>query len=796
MTGAVADLESDNIQMEAGNEEIGGMEEDSVNESSIMEDNINGELEQSAEAKPAPIKIPGHDVEVAVSSLPSLIGEHRVDNEVTCFIGQWALNDAAHELEGQTSGFEYRLLEKNPESPNFPPSGKYSGWFFLKHPAPKPGHIKIEEKDVSLIFVAKENGVGYDVSGEGQNKFGRFTIHGSLSEEGMFHVYKIFKRKPANTPKASKSLGGIKPSDGLTPREGRVRRPSAIMASMQEDVLPAPPRNVKQSSAPLPATLSGSSSKERSQRLSIPLQKCSELLKELQKQLQATYFLEPVDYVKLCLPDYTTIVKQPMDFQTIQNNLEKMLYQSHEAFAEHVRLVFKNAITYNQRRDHPVHIAAREMSNRFEEKFRILVSQLNNADYETNFRPGSLGASVTGITAGGRGKGGVVRRQSSGGGRSSSGPRDQGLPPALDISMQTIVEMQKAMKDMQAELTQIKSQLRRYDIQNAVEAQRQASHNPLTLEEKHALVERINHLDEDRMKEVIDIIKEMFPAAASADGEDIDIPIDDLDTLTLRRLESIVVKSEKETAKRRRQSSAPKAPSAKRSKSSGGMSGTPKSRAQLPPAPSAPAIVQPLHHTSYNSNVFFGANDDDIDLLGDGDEPVSMDTGMPPNPHQPSSVTWQNTSSSQNYDDLIMEVAEESEAGGDDTSKETSGKTVESEVVLKNESAWVMSSDSNEKTEESRSNGGMWGDDTIKEKEDNMRTGNDTAEDERKSNSLTAPQIDANEVNYPNAVYAEAADPAALLNQRRDEERRQREQMERTINLDQHREALYHTEDM
>lgn len=695
-----------------------------MKDDSVME----GGDENGSPVKPAPIKIPDHDVEVSVSSLPSLKGNLREENGVTKISGMWAMNDFAHSLDGQTSEFEYRLVERDPDSADFPPSGKYSGWFHLKHPAPKPGHIKIDDKDTVLFFTSCNTGGNFQVSGEGQNKFGRFSIHGTLSSEGKLHVYKIFKKKPLNTPKVTKSLGGIKPLagsiDSLTPREGRVRRPSAVLSGVHDvDIAPVP-RNIKQ-----PALSSVGFIEGRAQRLSVPMQKCADLLKELNKHPQSAFFREPVDYVKLCIPDYIAIVKEPMDFQTIQTNLEKSLYQSHEAFAEHVRLVFKNAITYNQRRDHPVHIAARELSNKFEEKYRLVVSQLNSgSDFETNFRPGSLAASVSGERSGGSGRGrGAIRRQSSGGGsRMSAGPRDMVvIPPALDVNMQSLVEMQRAMREMQEELAQIKNQLRQYDIKHSIEIQRQAAHDPMTLEEKQTLVERINRLDEDRMKEVIDIIREIFPAAANGDGEDVDIPIDDLDTLTLRRLQSIVHKSEKETNKRRRSSGTPKQPGAKRSKSSSGMSSTPK--AAKPLMQGAPA-VQPLHHdtlnSSYNTNPFFGANDDDLDLLGGNDEPVSMDTGMPEQPQRPvSSGAWRNLSEPQvgednaDYTELMIEV---SNAQEEEETEAAAGSNVDSTIVLKNESAWVSTDNNASENESPRvvssHAGKRWGDEAIQEK--------------------------------------------------------------------------------
>ena len=48
-----------------------------------------------------------------------------------------------------------------------------------------------------------------------------------------------------------------------------------------------------------------------------------------------------------------------MDFRTIKTNLDSGMYASADAFANHMRLVFQNAMTYNQLKDNPVHIAAR-----------------------------------------------------------------------------------------------------------------------------------------------------------------------------------------------------------------------------------------------------------------------------------------------------------------------------------------------------------------------------------------------------------------------------------------------------
>ena len=59
-------------------------------------------------------------------------------------------------------------------------------------------------------------------------------------------------------------------------------------------------------------------------------------------------FLTPVDPVKLNIPDYFDIIKQPMDLGTIKRMLATNEIKSREEFVDKVRLVFDNAILYNK----------------------------------------------------------------------------------------------------------------------------------------------------------------------------------------------------------------------------------------------------------------------------------------------------------------------------------------------------------------------------------------------------------------------------------------------------------------
>jgi hypothetical protein len=65
------------------------------------------------------------------------------------------------------------------------------------------------------------------------------------------------------------------------------------------------------------------------------------------------------------------------------------------------------------------------------------------------------------------------------------------------------------------------------------------SHNPLTLDEKKALISQIHKLPAERMDDVVDIIRSATDVRDEGDNE-VEISLDDLDTHTLRRLQSYV----------------------------------------------------------------------------------------------------------------------------------------------------------------------------------------------------------------------------------------------------------------
>lgn len=47
------------------------------------------------------------------------------------------------------------------------------------------------------------------------------------------------------------------------------------------------------------------------------IKRCQKILASLKKNKNSWPFLEPVDYVGMCIPHYIEIVKEPMDLRTI-----------------------------------------------------------------------------------------------------------------------------------------------------------------------------------------------------------------------------------------------------------------------------------------------------------------------------------------------------------------------------------------------------------------------------------------------------------------------------------------------
>jgi hypothetical protein len=92
---------------------------------------------------------------------------------------------------------------------------------------------------------------------------------------------------------------------------------------------------------------------------------CGSIVRKLIAYKGGWIFKDPVDPVRLGIPDYFDVIRNPMDLGTVKNKLTKKKYVSIEEFAADVRLTFSNAMKYNPP-GNDVHTVAKELNRVFD----------------------------------------------------------------------------------------------------------------------------------------------------------------------------------------------------------------------------------------------------------------------------------------------------------------------------------------------------------------------------------------------------------------------------------------------
>ena len=125
-----------------------------------------------------------------------------------------------------------------------------------------------------------------------------------------------------------------------------------------------------------PWSVEGQKEKRRKIDRSMMVQ-CSTILKRLMSHEAGWVFNQPVDPAALNIPDYFSIISEPMDLGTIKSKLEKNVYSGIEEFAADIRLTFSNAMLYNPP-GNGVHAMAKKLSQIFEMRWKILEEKCNS----------------------------------------------------------------------------------------------------------------------------------------------------------------------------------------------------------------------------------------------------------------------------------------------------------------------------------------------------------------------------------------------------------------------------------
>ena len=156
--------------------------------------------------------------------------------------------------------------------------------------------------------------------------------------------------------------------------------PAEEPVSKEPPKAPAPAPPTKESE-PVEAPEAPEASAQTPEQRAACLGACDGVLKYLLRHKHAAWFADPVDPVGMGIPHYAEVIKQPMDFGTIKGKYKGGRYASAEAFAADVRLVFRNATTFNKGADEPVHVAAVQLGAKFEERY---ADAMEDALYESS----------------------------------------------------------------------------------------------------------------------------------------------------------------------------------------------------------------------------------------------------------------------------------------------------------------------------------------------------------------------------------------------------------------------------
>lgn len=117
---------------------------------------------------------------------------------------------------------------------------------------------------------------------------------------------------------------------------------------------------------------------------------CQRILKGLKRHREAGPFLLPVDPVALNIPDYFTVIKQPMDLSTISKKIDLNEYATAEAFMADVRLMLTNCFTYNAP-DSQVTKMGRNLEKYFNTAMAKMPTELNGGASVSSSASGAVG---------------------------------------------------------------------------------------------------------------------------------------------------------------------------------------------------------------------------------------------------------------------------------------------------------------------------------------------------------------------------------------------------------------------
>lgn len=95
------------------------------------------------------------------------------------------------------------------------------------------------------------------------------------------------------------------------------------------------------------------------------LERCLAVLDVMALRSDAKFFRNPVPVA--AVPDYLDVIAEPTDYASVRAKLSEGQFEGYLEFAAEMRRIFTNAVQYNWKPDHHIHIAARACLRAFEQ---------------------------------------------------------------------------------------------------------------------------------------------------------------------------------------------------------------------------------------------------------------------------------------------------------------------------------------------------------------------------------------------------------------------------------------------
>ena len=259
-------------------------------------------------------------------------------------------------------------------------STQYKGSFKLRKGATRTQTIV--DQQIVLKYV-KNSGGSYNVYGNGQNEMGTFDLVGTLilqgKSNGLMQLYRLYPTVPSPVVPASSKTSSKVFQGGLTEKATKANSGPAPPMKPHERFIPSMSGLQRRESSRmvrLPSRLEEDDPQAQMERC---MDKCRQIVKELQDADVQKIFAAPVDPISLGVPTYFDIIKVPMDLGTVQKKMDNDEIESPEEFARLVHLTFENAVKFNTMPDNIVHVTARSLLVLFNKKFGSIDKIFNAA---------------------------------------------------------------------------------------------------------------------------------------------------------------------------------------------------------------------------------------------------------------------------------------------------------------------------------------------------------------------------------------------------------------------------------